>query len=313
MATNDFKPFATGAGANVTPQADWEALPALLSGFTAGKASSAKINKALRQSTVMASVLAQFISDSAGVDVLDNGNTAQILANLNTGMTALTPGRLLNVQVFYNSGIYNPTPGTKKVIVEMVGGGGAGGSVDTGTASGNQVTGGAAAGGEGGAYGAALIDPVFSSALVTIGKAGTASINSPVDGGTTSISVNGTVLLSVSGGATGTTMKGPYAYPSTLGGRRTTANIFTGDFLLKVNGKPGGLGTIFSSSSAAGGDGGASYLSNGSPQGLLNNDTNVSQYNPTGYGCGGTGACATSRSQTGGSATGGLVIIKEYA
>ncbi|MBO3723425.1 hypothetical protein J5D41_30360, partial [Klebsiella pneumoniae] len=63
----------------------------------------------------------------------------------------------------------------------------------------------------------------------------------------------------------------------------------------------------------AGGDGGASYLSNGSPQGLLNNDTNVSQYNPTGYGCGGTGACATSRRQVGGAATGGLVIIKEYA
>lgn len=74
-----------------------------------------------------------------------------------------------------------------------------------------------------------------------------------------------------------------------------------------------GVRYYFSPASAAGGDGGASYLSNGSPQGLLNNDTNVSVYEPTGYGCGGTGACATSRSQTGGSATGGLVIIKEYA
>ena len=50
MAKNDFKPFATGAGANVMSQADWEALPALLSGFTAGKASSAQVNKAIRQS-----------------------------------------------------------------------------------------------------------------------------------------------------------------------------------------------------------------------------------------------------------------------
>ncbi|HHS0916091.1 TPA: gp53-like domain-containing protein, partial [Salmonella enterica subsp. enterica] len=49
MAKNDFKPFATGKGANVTSQPDWEALPALLSGFTAGKASSAQVNKALRQ------------------------------------------------------------------------------------------------------------------------------------------------------------------------------------------------------------------------------------------------------------------------
>lgn len=242
--------------------------------------------------------------------VLDPSNNHQLLEAIKK---LTSPGRLLGIKVITNTQTYTPSTGTKKIIIEMVGGGGAGGSVDTGTASGNQVPGGAAAGGEGGAYGAALIDPVFSSALVTVGKAGTASINSPVDGETTSISVNGTVLLSVSGGATGTTMKGPYAYPATLGGRRTTANKFTGNFLLKVNGKPGGLGTIFSSSSAAGGDGGASYLSNGSPQGLLNNDTNVALYEPTGYGCGGTGACATSRSQAGGSATGGLVIIKEYA
>ncbi|MGR7782590.1 hypothetical protein ACU6XS_23545 [Klebsiella aerogenes] len=242
--------------------------------------------------------------------VLDPSNNHQLLEAIKK---LTSPGRLLGIKVITNTQTYTPSTGTKKIIIEMVGGGGAGGSVDTGTASGDQVPGGAAAGGEGGAYGAALIDPVFSSALVTIGKAGTASINSPVDGETTSISVSGTVLLSVSGGATGTTMKGPYAYPATLGGRRTTANIFTGNFLLKINGKPGGLGTIFSPASAAGGDGGASYLSNGSPQGLLNNDTNVALYEPTGYGCGGTGACATSRSQAGGAATGGLVIIKEYA
>jgi hypothetical protein len=52
MAKNDFKPFATGAGANVMSQADWEALPALLSGFTAGKASSAQVNKAIRQAAL---------------------------------------------------------------------------------------------------------------------------------------------------------------------------------------------------------------------------------------------------------------------
>lgn len=169
--------------------------------------------------------------------VLDPSNNHQLLEAIKK---LTSPGRLLGIKVITNTQTYTPSTGTKKIIIEMVGGGGAGGSVDTGTASGNQVPGGAAAGGEGGAYGAALIDPVFSSALVTVGKAGTASINSPSDGGTTSISVNGTVLLSVSGGATGTTMKGPYAYPATLGGRRTTANIFTGNFLLKVNGKPGG-------------------------------------------------------------------------
>ena len=48
MAINNFKPFALDPNANVTSQADWEALPALLSGFTAGKASSAQVNKAIR-------------------------------------------------------------------------------------------------------------------------------------------------------------------------------------------------------------------------------------------------------------------------
>ncbi|KOQ92120.1 hypothetical protein ABW49_12185, partial [Enterobacter asburiae] len=88
MATNNFKPFATAANANVTPQADWETLPALLSGFTAGKASSAQVNKALRQASVIASVLAQFIANSSGNDVLDNGDTATILANLISALKA---------------------------------------------------------------------------------------------------------------------------------------------------------------------------------------------------------------------------------
>ncbi|HBT3586209.1 hypothetical protein [Klebsiella pneumoniae] len=124
MPTNDFKAFATGNSANVISQADYLALAALVSGFSSGKASSAQINKALRQSTVMASVLAQFISDSAGVDVLDNGNTASILANLKSGMTALTPGRLLNVQVFTANGSVTKTAGAKKWKIRVLGGGG---------------------------------------------------------------------------------------------------------------------------------------------------------------------------------------------
>ncbi|WP_233496267.1 hypothetical protein [Pantoea sp. 3_1284] len=86
MATNNFKPFATGAGANVTSQADYEALSALLTGFQAGKASSAQINKALRQGSTMASMLGQFIS-SAGMDAIDNGNAAVLLNNFLSALT----------------------------------------------------------------------------------------------------------------------------------------------------------------------------------------------------------------------------------
>ncbi|EPO1883964.1 hypothetical protein LJU39_15900 [Citrobacter freundii] len=74
MAINNFKPFATAANANVMAQADWEALPALLSGFMAGKASSAQVNKAIRQASFIAAALAQYTANKSGQDVLDNGD-----------------------------------------------------------------------------------------------------------------------------------------------------------------------------------------------------------------------------------------------
>lgn len=82
MAKNDFKPFATGKGANVTSQPDWEALPALLSGFTAGKASSAQVNKALRQASFIAAALAQYTASKSGLDVLDDGDLSGFIAKM---------------------------------------------------------------------------------------------------------------------------------------------------------------------------------------------------------------------------------------
>ncbi|EAZ1705775.1 hypothetical protein BMG48_09380 [Salmonella enterica] len=82
MAKNDFKPFATGKGANVTPQPDWEALPALLSGFTAGKASSAQVNKALRQASFIAAALAQYTASKSGQDILDDGDLSGFIAKM---------------------------------------------------------------------------------------------------------------------------------------------------------------------------------------------------------------------------------------
>ncbi|EPS7437426.1 hypothetical protein ACVHK9_004269 [Citrobacter freundii] len=82
MATNNFKPFATAANANVTAQADWEALPALLSGFMAGKASSPQVNKALRQASFIAAALAQYTANKSGLDVLDDGDLNGFIAKM---------------------------------------------------------------------------------------------------------------------------------------------------------------------------------------------------------------------------------------
>ncbi|EMV84197.1 phage Tail Collar domain protein [Escherichia coli 2861200] len=85
MAKNDFKAFATDRNANVMSQEEWEALPALLSGFTAGKASSAQGNKAIRQASFIAAALAQFVSDKTQRDVLDNGDLPGFVELLGSG------------------------------------------------------------------------------------------------------------------------------------------------------------------------------------------------------------------------------------
>lgn len=87
MATNDFKPFAAGAGANVTTQVDWESLPALPTGFTAGKASSAQVNKALRQPSTIAAMVGQFIAN-ANLDALDNGDLDTLVENFTNSLIA---------------------------------------------------------------------------------------------------------------------------------------------------------------------------------------------------------------------------------
>ncbi|HCP9520447.1 TPA: hypothetical protein OF688_000478 [Escherichia coli] len=85
MAKNDFKAFATDRNANVMSQEEWETLPALISGFTAGKASSAQVNKVIRQASFIAAALAQFVSDKTQRDVLDNGDLPGFVELLESG------------------------------------------------------------------------------------------------------------------------------------------------------------------------------------------------------------------------------------
>ncbi len=305
MATNNFKPFGIGAGANVTSQADYEALAALLTGFQSGKASSAQINKALRQSTVMASVLAQFISDSAGVDVLDNGNTAQILANLKTGMTALTPGRLLNVQVFYNSGTYTATPGTKKVIVEMVGGGG--GSAGSRAAGSGQV----AVGGAGGAgsYAKGSFTQNFNGVQVTVGAKGAGgTVSGPYasDGGTSSFGS----LISAAGGAAGQPTGPTSSFPFSTVATAVSAGA-NGANIIGTPGQGASASVVVNASAVIESPGGSSQFGAG---GFIT-AFNAKGVNGSGYGAGGGPSKVNSggAAVAGGDGSQGLVIVWEYA
>lgn len=86
MATNNFKAFAIDPNANVMSQAGWEALPALLSGFTSGKADSAQVNKAIRQATTIAALVGQFIANS-GTDALDNADVNGLVTKFTNALT----------------------------------------------------------------------------------------------------------------------------------------------------------------------------------------------------------------------------------
>ncbi|CNK97522.1 tail fiber protein [Yersinia aldovae] len=80
--SNQILPFGISAGANVIPYADYEALPARSGGFVSGVARSEQLNTVWRQSSFVASVLAQFIASRSGQDVLDDGDTIKLLTNL---------------------------------------------------------------------------------------------------------------------------------------------------------------------------------------------------------------------------------------
>ncbi len=64
-----------------------------------------------------------------GRDIIGKNTIDDILAYLGLGDGS---GRLIQCQVFKSSGTYTPTKGTKFIIVEIVGGGGAGGGCQVG-------------------------------------------------------------------------------------------------------------------------------------------------------------------------------------
>src|SRR6185437_14674165 len=76
--SNDFKPFAIAAGANVLSPSTWAADSALSVGFQVGIASSTKANTAIRQASFVAAMIAQFTADNGPGNVQDNGNLATL-------------------------------------------------------------------------------------------------------------------------------------------------------------------------------------------------------------------------------------------
>jgi hypothetical protein len=85
---SDFLPFATGVGADVLAQADYEALAVVATGFQKGILPSSQVNKVLRQAAFVAAAIANLIKQQLGVNVLDDGDLAGMTSKIAAAMGA---------------------------------------------------------------------------------------------------------------------------------------------------------------------------------------------------------------------------------
>lgn len=90
---NNFLPFCpTTGGANLLTQSEYAAATDRSNGNQPGVASSKLNNKAMRQASVIASQIAQFLADNLSVDVLDTDSVeATILAQMKAAFEPLAP------------------------------------------------------------------------------------------------------------------------------------------------------------------------------------------------------------------------------
>ncbi|CAM3445325.1 phage tail protein [Klebsiella variicola] len=246
------------------------------------------------------------------VTIKYNATLSSWIIHGSTGSSAATTGRFISVQRLTTPGTttYTPSPGTKKIIVELVGGGGSGSGVAA-TSTGYSAAGG---GGGSGSYVKAVFTTVPSSVSVIIGSAGTGTTGSGTSGGASSFGS----YFNAPGGSAGLTRNRntfPVMGPFGAGGVAPTITATSGMIIIdSTTGSAGGYGLVTSlGGDGLGGSGGSCQLGNGgSGSGTQNNGINGG-----GFGGGGGGACITTdgvaTSYSGGDGSPGACIIWEYA
>ena len=92
MSTNNYLTFCPNdTGTNLLTQSDYAAASDRTNGNQPGVASARLVNKAIRQSSFVTSQLAQMMADTLGLNVLDDGVTATLLAQLKATLLPKAP------------------------------------------------------------------------------------------------------------------------------------------------------------------------------------------------------------------------------
>lgn len=218
-------------------------------------------------------------------------------------------GRLTGKILMTAAGTYTPTPGTKFVVVKLVGGGGGGG----GTAATSSTQYSVGGGGGGGSYSESFLTAaqVGASQSIVIGAGGIfGGIGGGIggSGGTTSFGS----LMAAPGGYGGGSATSTVTNSIAIGGSGGLTS--TGGSLVNSGGMCGFPGISNAVGGSVGGAGGGTPLAGGAGGGLQGTSEvtgNAGSY----YGAGGSGASTgpSGAGKRGGAGSPGAVIIEEYA
>lgn len=210
---------------------------------------------------------------------------------------------LCGVQVFATAGTatYMPTAGTKAVVVEVQGAGGAGGGAAI-TGAGQVSLG---SGGAAGAFAISRLTSGFSGVAITVGAAGVGAAGAAGgNGGTSSFGT----LISAPGGLGGSAT-GAQTPPWATG--VSSSIIATGGNITNGPGESGSESIALSASVAFGGQGGQTRYGGGG--GIANSNLDgATTYAPGAAGGGAANLASQATARKGGNGGAGLVIVWEY-
>ena len=217
-------------------------------------------------------------------------------------------GRLLNVQKFGAVGTftYSSTPGTKSIVVEVQGAGGAGGGVGASPIGQAAV----APGGNAGAYSKTRITGGFNGATVTVGAQGLGRTGlSGLNGGFSSFGP----FVSAPGGEGGTYY--PFTTPPMLNVNASGQSIPTAGTIVMAVGSRGAPGCCSALNYGGSGDGGGSPWGSGGQSAPVPANGFRNGFGSICAGAGGSGAASSNGGGAAGGGNGGdgIVMVWEYS